>query len=190
MNPLKIAITAGVCSIGVAACGSALTQVASVGQQTAHDAAGNAPAAPQAQVPVPKADPLVGYEVTLADGAKIAVSTVQKNVAGGTMFGSTVTAGDGNSFWTANVQQCSSPTAKGATSANPFDWSMQTADNSRVTHGFYTVREPALHATDLAPGQCVRGWITFQVPTATPAVKVVYSGGGWDSTTILRWSIQ
>jgi hypothetical protein len=31
----------------------------------------------------------------------------------------------------------------------------------------FDIREPALHSTELSPGQCVGGWMTFQAPLAT-----------------------
>lgn len=46
---------------------------------------------------------------------------------------------------------------------NPFDFSLQMPDNTRIVPTMSVV-DPALGHTDLLPGDCVRGLVTFQVP--------------------------
>ncbi len=46
---------------------------------------------------------------------------------------------------------------------NPFDFSLQMPDNTRIEPTMPVV-DPALNHTDLLPEDCVRGLVTFQVP--------------------------
>jgi hypothetical protein len=43
--------------------------------------------------------------------------------------------------------------------------------------------------TTLNPNDCVRGWITYEVPTSQRAASVVYSPPSAGVTTVLKWAV-
>lgn len=59
-------------------------------------------------------------------------------------------------------------------SFNPFDFQIETNASNRIdpTAGW---REPAIHAGNLAPGDVVAGWVTFQLPIGSQPVRLLYS---------------
>ncbi len=66
------------------------------------------------------------------------------------------------------------------------DFKLQMPDNTRLQWAFAVyLKQPALHYTRLTPGDCVRGWITFQTPQVDKPKFVVYSR----KRTVLKWSI-
>jgi len=89
----------------------------------------------------------------------------------------------GSKFGAADVEACARTKA---TSINPFRFTVQMADNRRIEHGIGGPR-PSLNHTELQPDECVRGWVTFDVPdTGTPTYLVFtpYSGPG------TKWSLS
>ena len=81
------------------------------------------------------------------------------------------------------TELCAGPQGAGI-SANPFYFQLQMGDNSRI-NATVPVKDPALNATTLtAPGDCVRGWVSFQVPTGAQIVYVVDT----QSTPIIKWA--
>jgi hypothetical protein len=60
-------------------------------------------------------------------------------------------------------------------------------DNTRrqMTSG----KQPALNLTTLNPSDCVRGWITYEVPTNQRTTSVVYSPSSAGVTTLLKWAV-
>lgn len=73
---------------------------------------------------------------------------------------------------------------------SPGQFELQLADQTRVDSTFGG-REPELDSSDIAEGECVRGWITFSVPTDTKVKNVRFSGGAFnpDGPTIRRWRV-
>ena len=72
----------------------------------------------------------------------------------------------GNEFAAVDVEFCrgAKPEASYLTGIGPSDFELQMGDNTRRT-GDISVKEPALHYTEVPSiGDCVRGWITYQVP--------------------------
>jgi hypothetical protein len=80
----------------------------------------------------------------------------------------------GNVFLALDVTYCATTTGA---SYNPFDWELEMEDFTRRTPGI-GVKEPTLNSGELAAtGDCVRGWITFEVPAGSPrVVSAIYSG--------------
>ncbi len=58
-------------------------------------------------------------------------------------------------------------------------------DNIRLRMSNKQVKEPKLDVTTLSPGDCVRGWITFQKPKGVKPKFVVYSRG----RSVTKWAI-
>jgi hypothetical protein len=72
--------------------------------------------------------------------------------------------------------------------AAPF-WSLRFSDNTEAIDGFaQSVREPRLSGFDLTPGDCLRGWVSFEVPAGARPVRLGYTpplgvpGGGATNT--------
>jgi hypothetical protein len=57
---------------------------------------------------------------------------------------------------------------------NPFDFQIETSASTRIgpTVGW---REPAIHSGNLATGDQVVGWVTFELPIGQTAVRLLYS---------------
>lgn len=73
---------------------------------------------------------------------------------------------------------------EGAAGANPFDFAIQLPDNTRGEQTI-DIKEPGLHDTTLPPNECVRGWITFEIPAGQKATFVLYNG----EDTIVKWAV-
>ena len=80
----------------------------------------------------------------------------------------------GFTFAAVEVQQCAGPSGD-RFGPNRFDWELAMPDNSRLDPAFSTVVEPELGSSPLGPGDCIRGWISFEVPTGTTPRHVVYN---------------
>lgn len=83
-----------------------------------------------------------------------------------------------------DVEACAGSHPAPNLTINPFQVAIQMMDNTRVQPGA-PVMEPALNNTVLAgPGDCVRGWISYQVPSSVAIRYVVDSY----TTPIIRWA--
>lgn len=95
----------------------------------------------------------------------------------------TFPADAGNEFAVADVELCAGPKGAGI-SANPYDYQLQMSDNSRV-NATVPVKDPALNATTLTgPGDCVRGWVSFQVLVGVAIDYFVDT----QTTPIIKWA--
>lgn len=61
--------------------------------------------------------------------------------------------------------------------SNPYDWVLAMPDNSRLQPS-HARSEPALNAADIAEGQCVRGWVSWEVPAGVRPRAVVNTATG------------
>lgn len=177
----RTVLVLGASAISVGSCAAIVNgattsgKVASVGTPQPHDVAAGATAAPAAATAAPKADPRVGQEVTLGDGSKYTVYALVPWTSTN-MFEKPAA---GTHFLTADVQECAGSTSG---DANPYNWSLQANDNTRV-QPYLGSREPALHSVTIGPGQCDRGWVTFEVVNSATIVKVVTDQGDG-----IRWT--
>lgn len=71
----------------------------------------------------------------------------------------------GQEYGAVDMEFCAvvEPLAGSMYRVNPGDWELVMADNTRRTFEM-SAKEPALHHTEVAVGDCLRGWITYQVP--------------------------
>ncbi len=90
----------------------------------------------------------------------------------------------GNQFAAVDVEQCAGP-AGDQFGLNPFDFQLAMPDNTRLQPGIVLGREPELHSTPLQAGECVRGWINFEVPIDVAPRYLVYTTG----TASARWQL-
>ncbi len=88
----------------------------------------------------------------------------------------------GKEFAAIDVEGCATPSKSAG--FNPFDFTLQMPDNTRLEADI-EVKEPALHDTTLTPGDCVRGWITFQTPQGERPGFVIFTG-----SSIIKWTVQ
>lgn len=77
------------------------------------------------------------------------------------------------------------PPEEQVASVNPFDFELVMPDNSRLQPTI-AVREPALNSTDLAQDECVRGWVSWEVPAGVRPVAVLDKQTGPPN---IRWTV-
>ncbi|MGH7721491.1 MAG: hypothetical protein ACRENL_01480 [Candidatus Dormibacteria bacterium] len=81
----------------------------------------------------------------------------------------------GGRFAAADVKLCA---GSAGLLANPTDFAVGFADASQVSGGdasLLAVPGATLSLGQVQPGQCVSGWVSFTIPTAAPATKVLLS---------------
>jgi hypothetical protein len=122
------------------------------------------------------------FPVTYEDGATVTVFTFEAPVPPPSQFRQ---PDPGNVFLAIEVQECAGPNSTEEMHANPFNWGIRMPDNTLREPGI-SVREPALHSADLTFGDCVRGWVTFQVPDGVPPTQVIFDGPGYAQS---RWAM-
>jgi hypothetical protein len=78
----------------------------------------------------------------------------------------------GTEFASIDVEACA---GSEDAATDPRQWQLLMPDNRRPEPELYAlpIREPQFPAAPLPAGECVRGWITFQVPTGVRAEEVV-----------------
>lgn len=81
----------------------------------------------------------------------------------------------GMQFAAAEVQECAGPAGE-RFSPNRFDFELALTDNTRIRAGT-EVQTPQLASSPLLPGDCIRGWVSFEVPTTATVRHIVYSVG-------------
>ena len=87
----------------------------------------------------------------------------------------------GKQFASADVEVC----AKEQIRENIFDFELGTSDNVRLS-GSTRGTQPPFGATDIAPGDCVRGYITYEIPQEAAPTYVHYDG---PQDEMLRWEV-
>lgn len=148
-----------------------------------------APTPTATPAPTPKPTVKVGDTIVFPGGGKGTVYALDQAVQPPDKY---TTPKQGFHFAAADVQQCASPTlaAGNIVDVNPFNYQLQMADNTRLEADI-SVKEPALHDTKLGAGDCVRGWITYQVPDGGKIADVVFSavGGPNNQPLIVKWEV-
>jgi hypothetical protein len=111
----------------------------------------------------------IGAKVSYTDGSSVQAFAYVANVVSSNQFEQPRA---GNLYSAADVQICAGQAVE---HANPASFELAMTDNTRAQETI-AVKEPALHLTDVAPGDCVRGFVTFETPAATPVGFLVYTG--------------
>lgn len=115
----------------------------------------------------------LGTTFTVSPGdRKITAYTFRAPVESSNRF---TTPKAGMQFAAAEVQECAGPAGE-RFSPNRFDFELAMGDNTRITAGV-EIQQPQLAASPLLPGDCIRGWVSFEVPAAGVVTSVVYSSG-------------
>jgi hypothetical protein len=122
----------------------------------------------------------LGTEVRTALGNTITVHGIDTAVAS-----RGVQPLSGRVFAAVDVGGCiSSTSASAAEGPSPAFFELVLADDSRSRALTSGVKVPELRASRLAPGECVRGWITFEPQAGVKPVAVVFS-----ASTLVRWTL-
>ena len=147
---------------------------------------------------IPPAPSLVIREITTTTGAAaVATTTAIGTVPAGQTHtvGEAVVTASGNTItlhgieprtpdgrYAADVEACT-----GATSAR-IEASLFTIElgngSALVPVGDGSGRQPVLTTTDLQPGACGRGWVSYQLPQDQAPVALVFRG-----SSVIRWSL-
>ena len=81
----------------------------------------------------------------------------------------------GMQFVAAEVQECAGPAGE-RFSPNRYDFELAMTDNTRVDPGI-EIQTPQLSSSPLLPGDCIRGWVSFEMLTTATVKFIVYSEG-------------
>ncbi len=118
----------------------------------------------------------IGTEIRTALGNTVTAYTYQAVP----VDRSTPTPAAGTAYAAVDVGGC---VATGNEGPNPQYFELVMPDASRLRPAV-PVRQPALRSTRLAIGECIRGWITYEVPIAARPVALVYN-----ASSLVRWTI-
>ena len=136
--------------------------------------------------PPPSTDGVpIGAIITTALGNTLTVYTLESPVSDD-LFDPE----PGRIFVSIDVEGCASAETEGAVEINPFQFQIQMPDNTRFDPTF-GVKEPALNSTSLFANDCVRGFVTFEIPEGVTPASVVFNSYDADfNPVVLRWSIN
>jgi hypothetical protein len=124
----------------------------------------------------------VGDVVTTKAGNRITLHAWTFPAQAGNPY---TTASAGTAYGAADVEGCAAAGGSGGT-FGPFDFQIQMADNTRL-QPTYGGPGPMLNSTTLAAGDCVRGWISYNVPVGGHPAFLVY-GQAFGSESI-KWAL-
>lgn len=142
-------------------------------QREAQRAAAAAPSTTRATTPPVTEGPLGTTFAVNPGDRKITAYTFRSPVEPTSRFAAQPKAG--MVFAAAEVQECAGPAGE-RFSPNRFDFELALTDNTRIQAGV-EVQAPQLASSPLLPGDCIRGWVSFEVPAAGTVRHIVYSTG-------------
>jgi hypothetical protein len=92
---------------------------------------------------------------------------------------------DGHQFAAADVEYCAGPSGD-RFGPSSFEFQLAMPDNTRLrSTNSAGLQQPTLESTPLQAGECIRGWINYEVPTATSPRFLIYTSGG----AAARWRL-
>lgn len=155
-------------------------------ETTTTQAGGTAPATstpPTTQAPSP-----VGQEITGPNGMRVTVYEVQVPTTSKKTLA--IPPDAGNQIVTVDAQICGGD--RPLAGAGEGSFAVKTADNRE--YQFWnvpqTVNDPALpEARDLSAGECIRGWIPFQIPTDAQVSQVTFNPFPHGRANFLVWKV-
>lgn len=130
--------------------------------------------------------PHIGDAQETSPGNTLTVYSYDAPVSASNQFSS---AEPGNVFGAIDVEGCTGSSPSASMSVNPYQFRLQMPDNTRIDPTF-SAKEPALNDTNLLADDCVRGFITFEVPEGLTPTYVVYEGydDNYDPL-VLKWKV-
>jgi hypothetical protein len=156
-----------------ALCALAGLALAACGSGTAEPVASPTPTVPTTGTVVP-----MGMTVQTSKGTVTVHALVEPAGPGGegTPF-------PGDVFAAADIEACGGPTADSHTGITPAAFHLEIGHFS-VHPASVDAKEPGLAISRLAPGKCVRGWVTFEVPGGAKVAYVIFAG-----TKVVAWRV-
>lgn len=124
----------------------------------------------------------IGQRATLPDGDGVQVHGFSADITPSNQFSR---PRPGSTFAVIDVEACSGPSPTPGGLLNPFFFHLVMPDTSTVQAGI-PVKDPPLNVAALTPGECRRGFVTFEVPSGVTPVEVVY---GIPEASI-RWTVS
>lgn len=132
-----------------------------------------------APTPAPTPTP-AGVVVALGTRVDTTKGSVLVDAFEAAVAGVTATPYPGDNFTAVEVEACGGPHADASTGVTTARFHLQIGRFS--VRPVAPQRQPALRDTPLRPGQCVRGWLTFELPQGARPAYVVFQGSeviGW-----------
>jgi hypothetical protein len=124
----------------------------------------------------------IGQEATTAAGTTVTVYAYEQPAVSDNRF---IQPDPGNEYAIADVGGCASPSATKTSYFSSGFFELQMPDHTRRQNTI-SVREPALHTANLSAGDCLRGWLTFQVPIGTRP-KFIIASDFINAGSSLKW---
>lgn len=144
------------------------------------------PTAAPAPTETPERQATVGDTIETAVGNRLTVYGYEAPVSSGNEF---LEPDPGNIYAAIDVEGCVNQQASEAATINPFDFELQARDNRRY-EADVGIKEPTLNDTTVIPGDCVRGFVTFQFPQRQKPAFVVFETYDADfNPVVLKWAI-
>lgn len=98
----------------------------------------------------------IGKTVTYTDGFTVTINTVEDPVVA---FGEAISPRASIVLTAIEVSACAGDKKA---PINPFYFEVALDDNTRADITYSYAREPQLDATDIYPGECIHGWVTYE----------------------------
>ena len=162
---IGVAVAAGVALVGYhLGMGGAPDPSTTTGATSKASPTSSAPASSPS--PSAVAGTVLGQTKSTADGGSITLVAYDGNLL--SIAGAAPPTAPGESFAAVELKVCAGSAAP--TSVTPFDFVLVEPGGTLVDtlDGIGEGQQPALQGAELPPGQCVSGWLSFEV-TATPA---------------------
>lgn len=119
----------------------------------------------------------IGSRFTTEEGNTVQVHTFQQPVQG-----DVVGASAGREFAAIEAEVCA---GRRSARVTPARFVLEMADGSRRARSYFGPKEPQFPEGPVMANQCVRGWVSFEVPEGQRASYVVFDGsslGRWSTT--------
>lgn len=123
-------------------------------------------------------------ETAYYDDSKLTVLSFTPNTQSNNQF---MQPKQGTQYASADVEGCAKDNTKRQVSFNPFDFKLAMQDNTRLGPAFGGP-DPALNHTELLAGDCVRGYVTFEVPQGQNPKEVIFAQMGANKQPT-KWTI-
>jgi hypothetical protein len=163
--------------LGLAACSSGKVDTGVKAQSTS-------PPPPARSTTTLRTDFALGDKVTTAEGNTVQARTFELPIKTTGAYPPRPAAG--SQFGAADIEVCAVGDARAAGRlANPPGYSVKFSDNTEAEGSLGQERKPGLPARNLVPGECVRGWVSFEIPKTERPTFVAFDFMG----TAIRWAL-
>lgn len=130
----------------------------------------------------------VGDTIEWDDGSRITLHQVERPTTP-LAFRDT---DEGKEWMALDLEQCAPPSipAGQTVTANSINWVLTMPDNTQV-QAEPGAKEPSIVVAKLLSGECVRGWVTYQVPLESTPTGIAFTGYTYDFDQFFgRWELQ